>query len=117
MRVLLAGLLAAATLAIFLWPALSAPVVLWSDSHTDLAWAKEGVGIFKPIPPAAPGKPIDHLPKPGYLLFLRGAMLAFPSLGEERSVVVVQSALLALSILWTSFLLARRRGVAAGVAF
>jgi hypothetical protein len=113
-RLLLASLLATSTLAIFLWPALSAPVILWSDSHTDLAWAKEGLGIFKPIPPPAPGKPIDHLPKPGYLLFLRMAMPAFPGLGAERSVVVVQSLLLALSIFGTSLWIARRRGAAAG---
>src|SRR5262249_33847318 len=107
-------LLGALVLALYLWTALQAPVVLWSDSRTDLAWAKEGLGTFKPIPPPAPGKPIDHLPKPGYLLFLRGAMLAFPSLGEERSVIVVQSALLALSILGTALFLARRRGFATG---
>ena len=110
------GLLGALAIAFFLWAAWNAPVVLWSDSQTDLAWAKEGLGIFKPIPPPAPGKPIDHLPKPGYLLFLRAAMLAAPALGEPRSVVVVQSLLLALSILGTSLWIARRRGPGVGAA-
>jgi hypothetical protein len=41
-RAILCGLLGAAGLAVYLWPALEAPVVLWSDSHIDLAWAREG---------------------------------------------------------------------------
>ncbi|HMF08342.1 MAG TPA: hypothetical protein VKJ00_04350 [Thermoanaerobaculia bacterium] len=110
------GFLGALAIALYLWTAFTAPVVLWSDSQTDLAWAKQGLGIFKPIPPPAHGKPIDHLPKPGYLLFLRGAMLALPPLGETRSVVVVQSLLLALSILGTSLWIARRRGPGVGAA-
>ena len=108
--------LGALAIALYLWTALNAPVVLWSDSQTDLAWAKEGLGIFKPIPPPAPGKPIDHLPKPGYLLFLRGAMAAIPPLGETRSVIVVQSLLLALSVFGTSLWIARRRGPGVGAA-
>ena len=103
-------------LSLYLWSAFAAPVVLWSDSRIDIAWAKAGLGIFRPIPAPPPGIAVGHLPKPGYLLFLRFALGVFPSLGETRSIVVVQSALLALSILATSLWLARRRGGAAGLA-
>jgi hypothetical protein len=102
--------------ALYFWPALTAPVVLWSDSRIDIAWAKAGLGIFRPIPPPAPGIAIGHLPKAGYLLFLRLAINALPGLEETRSIVVVQSALLALSILATSLWLARRRGAVSGIA-
>ncbi len=99
-----------------LWPALAAPVVLWSDSRLDLEWARTGIGIWKPIPPEGEkGLPL-HLAKPGYLLFLRGAMAFAPALGEARSVVLAQSLLLWLSIAGTSFYLARRRGFAVGVS-
>jgi hypothetical protein len=107
--------LAAIGLAVYLWPAFQAPVVLWSDSQVDLEWAKAGLGIFRPIPLPPPGTPIGHLPKPGYLLFLRLATRVFPSLGEARSVVAVQAALVAISILATSFWIARRRGFASGL--
>jgi hypothetical protein len=103
-------------LALYLWPALTAPVVLWSDSRIDIAWAKAGLGILRPIPTPAPGIPIGHLPKPGYLLFLRLAINALPGLEEARSIVVVQSVLLALSILAASLWLARRRGAVSGIA-
>jgi hypothetical protein len=104
-------------LTLYVWPALTAPVVLWSDSRIDIAWAKGGLGILRPIPPPAPGIPIGHLPKPGYLLFLRLAINALPGLEETRSIVVVQSALLALSIFAASLWLARRRGAMSGIAF
>jgi hypothetical protein len=103
-------------LALYVWPALTAPVVLWSDSRIDIAWAKAGLGILRPIPPPAPGIPIGHLPKPGYLLFLRLAINALPGLEETRSIVVVQSVLFALSILAASLWLARRRGAVSGIA-
>jgi len=109
--------LATLGLALYLWPAFAAPVVLWSDSEIDLAWAREGLGIFRSIPPPAPGVPISHLPKPFYLLFLRGATRACPWVEEARSVVVAQSALLALSIVATSSWLARRRGAPIGLLF
>ena len=64
---LLYGGLAALGLALYLWPALSAPVVRWSDSELDLDWARRGVGIFSPV--VSP----HHPPKPGYILFLRAA--------------------------------------------
>jgi len=109
--------LATLGLALYLWPAFAAPVVLWSDSETDLGWAREGFGILRPIPTPPPGVPITHLPKPLYLLFLRGAMHACPWMAEARSVVVTQSALLALSIVGTSFWLARRLGTTIGLLF
>lgn len=112
----MAGLLGAAAIAIYVWAAFNAPVVLWSDSEVDLSWARQGFGIFRPIPPPVPGEPIGHLPKPGYLLFLRLAMRAFPYLKEARSVVVVQSLLLALAILGTALWIARRRGTATGLS-
>lgn len=103
------GLLAAAGLGLYLWTALAAPVVWNSDSALDLKWAKAS-----PLHASDPGQP--HPAKPGYLLFLAAALRAFPWLSENRSVVVVQSILLWLSIVWTSWRLARRRGALAGLA-
>jgi len=106
---LLFGLLAAAGLGLFLWAALSAPVVWNSDSTLDLTWTKAG-----PLRASAEGQ--THPAKPGYLLFLAGAVRAFPSLGERRSVVVTQSLLLWLSIVATAARLWHRRGRFAGLA-
>ncbi len=103
-------------LALYLWAALSAPVVLWSDSRIDMDWARTGIGILRPVPAPPPGEPLVHPPKFGYLLFLRGAMRALPSLGEERSVVLIQSLLLWVSIVGTSWLLFRRVGPGSGLA-
>jgi hypothetical protein len=100
---------------LFVWAALTAPVVLWSDSHADLAWVRAGVGVFKPVPLPANGV-LGHQPKPAYLLFLGAAMRIFPGLGEERSIVLTQSLLLALAIVWVALRLARRRGLIAGWA-
>ncbi len=47
-RAVFAALLGAAGLALYLWPAVTAPVVLWSDSQTDLDWAIAGEGIVGP---------------------------------------------------------------------
>jgi len=105
---LLYGGLAALGLFLYLWPALAAPVVLWSDSVSDLDWARRGVGIFEPVPADI------HLAKPGYLLFLRGAMGFAPSLGDARSVVLAQSLLLWISIAATSVYIGRRRGAWVG---
>ncbi len=104
--ILFAGL-AALGLALYLWPAISAPVVLWSDSEADLAWAKAGLGVLHPVPQPPTGA-LGHQPKPAYLLFLRGAMRALPALGETRSVIVVQSLLLWGAIVGSSLWLARR---------
>ena len=68
----LAGLLLGG-LAIYLVPALSAPVVTWSDSTLDLDWARKGEGIVTPV--VSP----HHPPKPGYILFLRAVLLAGPA--------------------------------------
>lgn len=95
-------------LALYLWGALAAPVVSWSDSETDMGWARSGVGIFRPVPEPPPGEPLVHPPKPGYLVFLAAAMRAVPALGEARSVVLVQSFLLWLSISGTCWFIARR---------
>ncbi len=107
---LLFFLAGAAGLALYLWPALRAPIVLWSDSRLDLSWAQQGIGLWKPLP----AREIHPL-KPGYLIFLRLAGTVFPIAGKERSIVIVQSLLLWASILLTSAFLARRRGGAAGL--
>lgn len=105
-------LLALPGLFLYLWPALSAPVVLWSDSALDLEWARKGVGIVSPVPPAPVGADQPaHPAKPAYLLFLRAVMAAAPDGSEERAIVVVQSLLLWLSIAGTSLFVARRRGL------
>jgi hypothetical protein len=104
------------SLALYLWGALAAPVVLWSDSTIDMDWARTGVGIFRPVPAPPPGEPLVHPPKFGYLIFLRGAMRALRFLGEERSVVLVQSLLLWVSIVATSWFLFRRVGPGSGLA-
>jgi hypothetical protein len=97
--------LAAAGLVLAVWPALRAPAVLWSDSELDLRWARTS-----PLRPSAAGE--EHTPKPGYVLYLAAASRAFPALGPGRSAVVVQSLLLWLSIVGTSWHLFRRRGAA-----
>ncbi len=107
---------ALAGLALYLWGALAAPVALWSDSRIDMDWARTGVGIFRQVPAPPPGEPLVHPPKFGYLLFLRGAMRALPFLGEERSAVLVQSLLLWVSIVSTSWFLFRRVGPGSGLA-
>jgi hypothetical protein len=107
-RLAVLGCLGAFGLALYLWPALTAPVVLWSDSETDLAWARAGQGILQPA------GTLDHSAKPGYLLFLRTALAVGG--GTTRGVVVVQSLLLATAILVSAVLLGRRRGLAFGVA-
>jgi hypothetical protein len=108
-KALLFGFLAAAGLGLYVWAALSAPVVWNSDSALDLKWAKTS-----PLRAAAAGQP--HPAKPGYLLFLAAAVHAFPSLGEQRSVVVAQSLLVWLSIVATAAHVFRRRGGFAGLA-
>jgi hypothetical protein len=105
--ILLAGL----GLLLYLWPALTAPVVLWSDSAVDLDWARKGIGIFEPAPR------VGHPAKPAYLLFLRG-VLDLPLAGDEtRRIVVVQSLILWASIVGTAIFLARKRGAGAAIAF
>ena len=49
-RRLACGALGILGLALYLWPAIAAPVVLWADSQFDLRWAREGVGIVSPAP-------------------------------------------------------------------
>ena len=109
-------LLAAIGLALYLWPAVTSPVVLWSDSKTDLEWAKRGLGIFRPVPQPATGA-LDHQPKPAYLLFLRGVMRASPEEEETRVIVIVQSLLLWGAIVGSSLWLARRTSPARALAF
>ena len=103
------ALLVVLSLGLYLWPALRAPVVLWSDSQTDLDWARRGLGIFSPV--STP----DHAAKPGYLLFLRAALAV--SGGSPRGVLVVQSLLLWAGITLAAILLARRAGVRLGLLF
>ena len=109
-RRLLVGSLALLGLLLYLWPALRAPVVRWSDSALDIAQARRGTGIWSPVPDEGL---ILHPTKPGYLLFLRAAL----RFGADRGVAVSQSLLL-----WTSFglgawLLGRRASPAWGLAF
>jgi hypothetical protein len=102
-------LVAAAGFFLYLWPAIRAPVVVWSDSTLDLAWARAGEGITAP-PPTPPGNaPLLHSAKPGWLLFLRAVLTASPERTGERTVVVLQSLLVWLSIVLTAFLAERRR--------
>jgi hypothetical protein len=107
-------IVSAAGLALYLWPALAGPPVLWSDSVLDLRWASEGVGISKPLSSADLGE--RHQVKPGYLLFLRGAGAALPFLPRERSIVVTQSVLLWGAIVGVAWMTARRRSAEAGTA-
>ncbi len=93
-------------LALYLWPALVAPVVRWSDSELDLAWAQRGVGVWSPV--VSP----HHPPKPGYILFLRLALAAGPVGGAERRIVLIQSLLVWLSIGFAALLVERKVGSA-----
>jgi hypothetical protein len=102
--------LAVLGLLLYLWPALRAPVVLWSDSALDLDWARRGVGIVSPVPPTPGAEQPAHPAKPAYLLFLRAVQAVAPGGEETRFIVVVQSVLLWASIAATSLLVARRRG-------
>jgi hypothetical protein len=107
--------LAIAGLALYLWPALVAPPVLFSDSRLDLEWARTGAGIWKPIGEAR-GDAALHPAKPGYLLFLRAAMNFAPKAGEDRSVILVQSLLLWVSIAATSLYIGRHKSPSLGIA-
>jgi hypothetical protein len=107
-------LLAAAGLALYLWPAIQAPVVLWSDSALDLEWARTGAGIFHPVSDLT-GDAAIHPIKPGYLAFLAVATRALPGVAVERSAVVVQTVLLWGSIAATAFFVGRRRGIRCGI--
>ncbi len=109
-RTVFAAVLGAFGLAIYLWPAVAAPVVLWSDSTLDLDWARKGIGIFEPAPRG------DHPAKPVYLLFLRGATALPLAESEARRAVIVQSVLLWAAIAGTSLVFARKQGAAAGAA-
>ena len=112
-----AALLGVASLILIVWPALRAPVVTWSDSAIDIEWARNGIGLWQPVPPSPAGVVLTHPPKPAYLLFLASAMRAVPPLGETRSVVLVQSLLLWLSMTATALYVLRRRGPATALAF
>jgi hypothetical protein len=108
-------ILACLTLALYVWGALTAPVVLWSDSQADMEWASTGVGIFRPVPAPPPGGALGHQPKPAYLLFLRVAMRTFPGLGDARSVIVLQSVLAWAGFVIAAWRLTSRGSLAAGL--
>ena len=111
-RRLIYGALGILGLALYLWPAIAAPVVLWADSRFDLRWAREGVGIVSP----APIEGIVHPAKPFYLLFLKAVELVAPAGAEARWSVVLQSILVWLAIVVSSVLVARKVSPARGVA-
>ncbi len=100
-------LASAVALLIYLWPSVAGPVVMWSDSTTDIEWAKEGKGIWSPA--SAP----DHTAKPGYLLFLR---MALAMSGSPRGIVIIQSVLVFAAIGAASILVGRRLGFGSGLA-
>jgi hypothetical protein len=110
-RRLLYGVLAALGLALYLWPAFSAPVVLWSDSAIDLEWARKGVGIFT----AAPAPPSPHPAKPAFILFLRAMTAVAPDGASERWIVVAQSLLVWLAIAFAAWSVGRRFSPARGI--
>ncbi len=97
------ALFAAVGLLLYLWPAIQAPAVKWSDSRIDLDWARHGIGIFSTVPPAEQLAAGVHQAKPLYLLFLRCALVIAPVGLEVRTVVILQSLVLCLAILWVSF--------------
>src|ERR1700682_3452644 len=107
-------LMGTAGLLLYLWPAISAPVVIWSDSEVDLRWAREGIGLWKPLPAGEPQSAVVQPLQAGYLLFLRLASVALPFVGATRSIVIVQSAVLWASIAATCVWLGRRRGLGVG---
>jgi hypothetical protein len=115
-RKLLAAGLGAVGLVVYLWPALSAPVVLWSDSEKDLDRARSGVGILAPLPEADLSDPGAHPVKPGYLFLLRTGMLLGSLFGETRGIVLLHSMLLLAAIATITLRLSRRRGPAVAVA-
>jgi hypothetical protein len=111
-RRLACGALGILGLALYLWPAIAAPVVLWADSQFDLRWAREGVGIVSP----APIEGIVHPAKPFYILFLKTVLLVAPAGAEARWSVIVQSLLVWLAIAISSVLVAKRLSPARGAA-
>jgi hypothetical protein len=112
---LLFGAIALAGLALYLWPALRAPVTQWSDSAIDLELARRGAGLRPPTAEeiALAGK---HPIKPLWILFLRAAGHAIPGMSVERSIVLVQSFLLWASFVATAALVYRRRSAATGIS-
>jgi len=110
-RRLLCGALGLLGLVLYLWPAIAAPVVLWSDSQLDLKWAREDVGIVSP----APTDGIVHPAKPFYILFLKGVQLVAPAGSDARWSVVLQSILVWLAIVVSSVLVARKISPSRGV--
>jgi hypothetical protein len=113
-RVVLA-LLGTLGLALYMVPAVFAPVVRWGDSEPDLRWAREGIGLLKPLTAEEIRRVPVHSLKPGYLLFLRFASSVIPG-DAERSIIVVQSLLLWLSITGSCVRLGKQNGPAVGVA-
>ena len=111
-RRLACGALGILGLALYLWPAIAAPVVLWADSRFDLKWAREGVGIVSP----APIEGIVHPAKPFYILFLKAVQLAAPAGAGARGSVILQSILVWLAIAVSSVLVAKKVSPARGVA-
>jgi hypothetical protein len=97
-------LLDALGLFLYLWPALRAPVVHWSDSHADLAWARAGDGIFSP----APFVGFLHPAKPFFILFLKAIWTVAPAGAESRWIVVVQSLILWGAIAGTARFVGKR---------
>ncbi len=112
-RASLVAILGLAGFSLYVVPALRAPIVRWGDSETDLRWAREGIGLWKPFTAEDARTVSVHSYKPGYLLFLRLASTIYPS-NPERSVVFSQSLLLWSAIAASCFALGRRIRFAVG---
>ncbi len=107
------GALLASGLAFYIWTAVTAPIVLWSDSRVALRWARQGVGIWNSLSSADTRE--LHPLKPGYLIFLRLAGRSVGNASPLRTIVVLQSLLLWTSIAGASALVARGKGLRSGV--
>src|SRR5438876_885827 len=105
--------LAAAGFVLYLFAALRAPVVVYSDSRVDLALASAPWGFLGAASPSDLGG--AHTVKPGFVLFLAGCSLFFRD--PARASVVIQSLFLCGSIVVAAALVLHRRRGASAIAF
>jgi len=110
-----AGLaLGTAGAALYLWAALRAPVVLWSDSRVDLALAREPFGFLGGAAFIDHGG-WGHAIKPGFIFFLTLCSWLFSD--PARASVVAQSVILFAAITTAAVAIARRRSALLGGVF